>query len=176
MSNQVWRGTFSPWGKTGPTGHQPSISKSQPNSLQRDLWYFCVSFFVTCLLFSCLFFLLLSVLLMWSHWSPDFFVSVMLWVLEIWKGLFNPQTFFTIHSLILFVLQQVPQIWEDDFYLLQVLIIHSVPAFCHNVHLSRLSWELTVLPPRLQEIHARDSRTAFWLPHSQHWATLKGLP
>ena len=40
MANQGWRGTFSPWGKTGPAGHQPSISKSRgqiPKNLQNRL-------------------------------------------------------------------------------------------------------------------------------------------
>ena len=39
VASQGLGGTFSPWGKTGPAGHQPSISKSQKHLFQYSATY-----------------------------------------------------------------------------------------------------------------------------------------
>ena len=106
----------------------------------------------------CLDFLLLSVLLMDTIRRQMFcVVNVVVAVprlLLTWEGIFYLQAFFTLHSLILFVLPKV-QILEGVFYAQAFFTLHSFPPhFWDKLHLLNFPRELVVLPERLQGIHA----------------------
>ena len=93
---------------------------------------FILAFYYLLGLSCCLDFLLLSVLLMDTIRRQMFCVVndvvAVPRVLRTWEGIFYLQAFFTLHSLILFVLPQV-RILEGVFYAQAFFTLHSFPTF-----------------------------------------------